>query len=287
MLGGDDDNLEALLEDCGSQVDRPRVRLGAERLTGHITAQPQTQGLGMLVESINSLVKQNNELMRRDERQSESRAEETKGKRKDREETNYQPQEPILLLEESYRLEDDGHTTVDTLLRQKLRPINADPKDYWVKGAFRQVERPILGSSLYLEHLISCNVNEMTICKTHDRCAFWEIKNFLTKNSGVGREKSKLVKVHEVGQDDFSMGVQTNWSQATQVWEVIDAGFNYMAVEFMVRRYSYTALAMMRCLHDVCYFCGVAPNPKLQRKLIEDFFNECFRVSHGNFCICI
>ena len=65
------------------------------------------------------------------------------------------------------------------------------------------------------------------------------------------------------------------------MWEVIDAGFNYMAVEFMVRRYSYTALAMMRCLHDVRYFCGVAPNPKLQRKLIEDFFNECFRVSNG------
>ena len=193
MLGGDDDDLEALLEDCGDQVDRPRVRVGAERLN-QITVQPQAQGLGMLVESINSLVKQNNELMRREERQNDSRIEETRGKRKEREETNYQPQEPILLLEESYRLEDDGHTVVDTLLRQKLRPINADPKDYWVKGAFRQVERPILGSSLYLEHLISCNVNEMTICKTHDCSAFWEIKNFLTKKSGVGGEKSKLVK---------------------------------------------------------------------------------------------
>ena len=200
-------------------------------------------------------------------------------KRRHKEELSYETQDPVLLLLENYKVEDDSHETLDTSLRQQLRPINADPTTYWTKGAFKQVERPIYIP--YIDHICLGNVHEGTLCKNFDGGAFFEIKNWLTRNAGVQRKKDKMLKIHEVGVDNFSMGVQTNWSQATQVWEVIDAGFNYMAVEFMVRRYSYMALAMMRCLHDVRYFCGVAPNPKLQRKLIEDFFNECFRVSNG------
>ena len=105
-----------------------------------------------------------------------------------------------------------------------------------------------------------------------------EIKNLLSKNSWVGMVKKKVMKVLEVGEEDFSMGMRTNWEQASTVWEVMDAGFNYMAVEFMIRRYSYSALAMMRCLHDVRCFCGVTTNPKDQRSLLEDFFNECMKV---------
>ena len=287
MLGDVEDDLEDLLEECGNQVDRPHMaREDEERPEREIrtggTQQQNPEGIGRLVESINSLVQQNSELLRLgNDRQGTSRDMESQGKRKDREETNLHPQEPILLLEPSYRIEDDAHTVLDTHLRQKLRQINADPKDYWVKGAFSRVDRPVLGSSLYLEHLISCNVNEGTICKIYDRCAFWEIKNLLSRNSGVGREKKKLLKVLEVGSEDFSMGVQTNWAHATQVWEAMDALFNYVAIEFMIRPYNYSALAMLRCLHDIRYFAGSAPNAKMQRTLIEDFCNECFRVSLG------
>ena len=124
-------------------------------------------------------------------------------------------------------------------------------------------------------------VHEGTLCKNFDRGAFFEITNWLTKNSGVAREKSKLVKIHEVGVEDFSMGVQTNWSPASTVWEVMDGGFNFLAAEFQTRSYSYTAIAMLRCLHDVRYFCGVADTPQFQRILIEDFFNTCFQVSQA------
>ena len=95
------------------------------------------------------------------------------------------------------------------------------------------------------------DVNPSTLCKSFDRGAFVELKNYLTKNSGIGMEKKKLMKVVEIGSEGYSMGMQTNWAQASTVWEVMDAGFNYMAVEFMIRNYNYTALAMMRCLHDV------------------------------------
>ena len=97
------------------------------------------------------------------------------------------------------------------------------------------------------------SVNENTICKHHDRCATVEIKNYLSKNSGVTSNSKKQIKVHEVGTDEFAMGVTTQWEQAATVWEVMDAGFNFMAVEHMVRSYSYTGLAMIRCLHECRY----------------------------------
>ena len=118
---------------------------------------------------------------------------------------------------------------MDTVLRQKLKPINACPKTYWVKGAFRQVEWPILGASLFLEHIMLGGVNEGTICKAHNRCAYIEIKNFLSKNSNVSNNKKKQIKIHEIGDKQFAMGVQTQWEQASTVWEVVDAGFNFSA----------------------------------------------------------
>ena len=87
--------------------------------------------------------------------QEERRNEEDRciGKRKYKEEISYHPEEPVMLFEESYRIEDDSHEVIDTSLRQRLGAINADPETYWKKNAFKQVERPILGSSLYLEHI--------------------------------------------------------------------------------------------------------------------------------------
>ena len=116
-------------------------------------------------------------------------------KRKNKEESTTTPQEPIMILEESYRIEDDGHETLDTKLRQRLRPINADPKVWWVKGAFNRVESPVLGASLYTEHLMPGMVAEKTILMSHDRGAHIELKNYLTKNSNVFSESKKKLKI--------------------------------------------------------------------------------------------
>ena len=239
------------------------------------------------------MLEQNHKLIELMSKQQQQSSEEGH-KRKFRDEVNFAVQGPTLLLEPNYRLEDDAHVKLDLSLRQKLRPINADPTTYWVKEAFKRVDRPILGSSLYLEHLMPGFVNEATICKVYDVCAYTEIKNYLTKNAGVDRESQKKLKVKEVTEDHLSMGIQTHWAQANDVWEVMDAGiipnlgtckhfimnsgFNYVAVLFMVRNYSYSGLAMLRCLHEVRYFCRVANGPKQQRTLIESFFNECLKV---------
>ena len=303
MIGGEDDDLEALLEECGAVVERPHLVAQTEvrpTLTRvqEVTVPSRTldpalqiQGPsntpsrdGKLADSIERLVMQNNELLKLvAERQDPANegASSSQSKRKSREEV-YDPEEPVLLMMENYKVEDDGHYNLDTKLRQLLRPINVAPSEYWQKDSFKRVDRPILGGSIYLEHITNGDVHPGTICKSHDRGAFVEIKNFLSKNSGVGTAKKKILKVTEIGSDDFAMGVQTNWSEATTVYEVMDAGFNYLAVEFMVRQYSYTALAMMRCLHDVRYFCGVTTNPKDQRNLLEDFFNDCLKVWLGS-----
>ena len=216
-----------------------------------------TTGTGLgdsrVIETIQSVLMQNARLIEVVTKQQEEGYEEGQAKRKTRESTSYQPEEPLLLLEESYRIEDDGHTILDTRLSQRLRQINADPEEYWVKGAFKNPDRPILQSSLYLEHIMPDTVHEGTVCRLYDRTAFVEIKNLLVKNNKVCRESKKKVRVQEIGQDEFSMGVETQWQPADTVFEVVDAGFNFLCLEHMIRPYSYTAIAMIRCLHDSKY----------------------------------
>ena len=175
---------------------------------------------------------------------------EPNGKRKSKEEPSMTPQEPVMFLDEAYRIEDNGHDTLDTKLRQKLRPINADPKEWWVKGAFNRVETPILGASLYTEHLMPGAVAEKTIVMAHDRLSHLEIKHYLTKNNNVLSEAKKKLKVTDDLAGEMHFGLQTHWLAATTVWEVVDAGLNYAAVEFMIRGWNYSPLAMIRFLHE-------------------------------------
>ena len=112
---------------------------------------------GGLADSINRLLHQNNELLKMVAEKSQPSGDLESGgqraKRKTRDE-NYEPEDPVL-IQESYRIEDDGHTILDTLWRQRIRPINSDPKEYWMKDSFKRVDRTILGGSLYLEHIMN------------------------------------------------------------------------------------------------------------------------------------
>ena len=68
-------------------------------------------------------------------------------------------QEPVVLFQEEYRLEDDAHEKIDCWLRQNLRPINVCPTTYWTKGKFEHRDGPIRGGALYLEHIMPGIVN--------------------------------------------------------------------------------------------------------------------------------
>ena len=287
MLGGDeDDDLQELLSRRNTQVERPSLaarpsgqqtqRVTRDRSSPMTTPAAESAG-GVSGKQVSAMIQQTSKLIEIISNQHQ-RTDEDGHKRKKGEEINYNPQEPVLLFEESYKIEDDGHSKIDTSLRQRLRPINTDPAEWWVKGAFKRVDRPILGAALYLEHLIPGSANEWTNCKVCDRAAILEIKNFLSKNSGVSKARPKRLKVHEQDKnDELSMGIQTHWEDADSVWEAMDAGFNYVAVEFQIRQYNYSPLAMLRCLHECRNFCGVASSPRQQSTLIEGFWNECLK----------
>ena len=184
MIGGDDDDIEALLGEVGAMAEGPRMRTRAEPSPsggplptppGQLGARPRdtmdtrgtpeamvqpgsSQSMGsvdQMAKMVDLLIRQNQQLTDVVKGQQEERKnseERSIGKRKNKEEISYHPEEPVMLFEESYRIEDDSHEVIDTSLRQRLGAINADPETYWKKNAFKQVERPILGSSLYLEH---------------------------------------------------------------------------------------------------------------------------------------
>ena len=173
MLGGDDaDDLDNIINECNNQPERVGLfRASAE--ASHMQAReeavttPQLSSTNNDSATVQALLAQNSKLMEALLSQNQT----VEVKRKAQEEVSYSPQDPILLFEEAYRLEDDAHEKIDTHLRQKLRPINAPPESYYTKGAFRRVERPIPGETLYTEHIMPNQVNPAMKCKMHDRCA--------------------------------------------------------------------------------------------------------------------
>ena len=221
MLGGDeDDDLEALVADCTSQVEavtrvshnqRPLVSETPVQVPGPIHGNATVLGEDLNQTHLSRLLEQNSKLFEIITRQQEQQGESSSNndKRKFRDDISYNPQGPVLLLEEAYHLEDGAHSKIDTRLRQRLRPVNADPEEWWVKGAFDRCERPILGGSLYLDHIMTSSINESTLCKASDRWAYTEIKNWLSRNLAVGKVNTNRFKVREVTSNEFSMGIQT------------------------------------------------------------------------------
>ena len=121
------------------------------------------------------------------------------------------------------------------------------------------------------------DVHEGTKCKHHDRCAITEIKNYWGKNSGVQTKDKNKLRIREIGEEHFARRLKKDWANPNTVWEMMDAAFNYAAVEHMTRQYSYAALSMIRAIHDCRFFVGVAANPKQQRVLLENYFNEVLK----------
>ena len=149
MLGGndEDDNLDDILEECNAQPDLQIEFSASAPITDQqrTERQPTTrsQDGGSTDPTIQAILRQNEMLMNAVLNQGQG-----VDKRKNQEEVSYNAEEPVLVFEESYRLEDDGHERIDTKLRQKLRPINVPPENYYTKGAFARVERPILGENM-------------------------------------------------------------------------------------------------------------------------------------------
>ena len=157
MIGGDEDenDLAALLEECGNMVDRPAVstpgpepgpsRQQIPRIEhGSGSSEGTHQGIGVgqggMTTNMEKLLEQNSQLIQLSaaEKQAGSSGSEGQGKRRRKEDELLLFQDPVLLLDDGYRIEDDAHEVIDFSLRQKLRSLNTDPSTYYKKGNFRQ-----------------------------------------------------------------------------------------------------------------------------------------------------
>ena len=112
MLGGDDceDNLEEILAEVQNQVDRPEPS-GSSRTPRNVGTAPRRvqQSAQSTDATVQAVLDQNSRLMEA----LLGQGQEHEGKRKTRE-FSHSPQEPVLLFEESYRIEDDGHEKIGT-----------------------------------------------------------------------------------------------------------------------------------------------------------------------------
>ena len=90
-------------------------------------------GLGTLDPTFKALLEQNNQLM---EMVRQSQGGES-AKCKERNEVSHSPEEPVMLFDEAYHLEDDGHEKLDLRMRQCLRPITLTHQHTGSKGHSR------------------------------------------------------------------------------------------------------------------------------------------------------
>ena len=60
-------------------------------------------------------------------------------------------------------VKDDGHSSVDLALRNKLRLVNGDPEKYWKEGTWDTEVSPNLESNLVLGHLFPMSINPGSI----------------------------------------------------------------------------------------------------------------------------
>ena len=82
-----------------------------------------------------------------------------------------------------------------------------------------------MGNTIICDYVGS--VNEGTICKAHDRWAYVELKNFMSKNSGVLSKNKKKLAITEFEEDSHAMGLEKDWALSTTVWDA--AGYNFLS----------------------------------------------------------
>ena len=187
------------------------------------------------------------------------------------------------LEEEEYTLTDgpvhvcdNNSTVIDLNIRQLLHNPNGDPSEWWDSKKMKKVTRPIVAQNLHLSHLMPGRINKATIKKCHDRSELITCKALSSNNSGVHGEKKISYKLQDNEDDTTMLLGSRSYVECKTVYETIDSVFNYAAIVFQIRPYSYEAISLLRVLHHVRYFYGVAEEPKAQKVLLEKYLGEVF-----------
>ena len=183
-------------------------------------------------------------------------------------------EDKVVLKTETVVLRDDSTTVVDMKIRQKLKNPNMDPSSWWtVDCGLEHVSRPVV-ANLHLSHLMSGRVNQKTIKRLHDRTRLVTTKALASHNCGALGEREMKYKMQATDDDETYLVGSRNYVDCKTCWEVIDSIWNLVDVLHIIRPFSYEAIALLRCLHHVRYYYGVAGDPKTQKTLCEKLISE-------------
>lgn len=187
-------------------------------------------------------------------------------------------EEPPVLVDDTFVVKDNAHDLLSWPVRLQLRHINMDPKTVWSKETYPKVEHPILGESLYFEHLLPGEINASTLKLRHDRSYVLSVNQFIPRNSTILRRSSKKLnmtrKIGSSGSNNMVIETNKHWEPCKSVFEVVTGLLNYVAAEHVIRPYSYEALTILRVLHELRWLSGVSKPGFSQKSALEDLIQH-------------
>ena len=114
-------------------------------------------------------------------------------------------------------------------------------------------------------------------------------KHFLSRNAGIEEDEDKRELSVTKSKKGAIATINPKFEEPETLWEVVDGVKNYLAATYMIRPYSYEALALDRVLHQVRYFARPVENcadqgnaAKLQMSLAKKLFDDV--LLHNSNC---
>ena len=194
-----------------------------------------------------------------------------KRKRDEQEEEEEVKSTPVLIHRENHTLKDDAHSVFDWEARS-LRPYAGDLTLYWSK--MTRVSRPII-EDIKMGHMTKSAMNPNIIAKLHDRGAEISGKQWLSSNYSVEGKGGKIRAENDRTAGAFVL----DYTEATGVWDAVDAIHNYTIALRFVRPEDYSGQLLLKCLHDVRFFDGAGFSDKKQKTMIMSFFDQVLRTN--------
>ena len=185
----------------------------------------------------------------------ELRDERSEGGKRKVEEEKMKEEEFQLVELSGLTYKDDQNTTLDWPMRRLIKPIAADPEEYWKptsenKETYPRVCKPALGTNWYLDHVMMSEVAASTILAASDSGTFLELEKYLARNSACMRQASKKFRV-VVNENESALDFSKTWEQGETLHECVEGILNWMALEQVMRPHSYAGVVVVRAFHEI------------------------------------
>ena len=200
-------------------------------------------------------------------------------KRKSHGEDDEPDEEPPIMVEETFEVKDDGHDTISWPVRLALQPINREPSEIWKKSTYPMVTHPILGGTLYTEHLFPGQVNTATVKLRHDRGYFLTVNEFSHKNSSILLRSSKKMHMNAKDRTGLTFDMKKKYEECKTVYEVVTSFLNYVALEQRIRPHSHEALTILRVLHDLRWLSEIVKQGFNQKVGLEKVIHRLWHLN--------